>query len=188
METAAISLLRHIQCPLPMQFFFFRCPESAACCSIESAASSAKTRDFRHLKVSRNSGACYWWQQKPRLCPAQATQGRARMTMQEKRSITHYNVLGVPEDVTDNELKESFRRIAKAFHPDLASPNQLEEYQRKFMEAYDAYSVLKDPESRALYDYQIQKASGSRDVMAFRNWRGEWRAGCNWETDQCWTS
>ncbi|CAM6094481.1 unnamed protein product [Calypogeia fissa] len=103
------------------------------------------------------------------------------------KPATLYDVLGISDMVTDDEIKAAFRRIAKEVHPDQAPPNQVQEYQKKFMEVHKAYSVLKDPRTRSLYNYEIRNSVYNK-VVKVEDWkRSQWR-GCNWETDQCWTS
>ncbi|KAL3689328.1 hypothetical protein R1sor_015637 [Riccia sorocarpa] len=100
------------------------------------------------------------------------------------RPVTLYDVLGIPEIVTDDEIKAAFRVMAKKFHPDHAPPEKAGEFQKKFMEVHKAYSVLKDPTTRAMYNYEI------RNTVLTSPRRGrEVKAACygrNWETDQCW--
>jgi molecular chaperone DnaJ len=61
-----------------------------------------------------------------------------------------YEVLGVARDASGQEVKKSFRRLARELHPDVnAHDPQAEE---KFKEAAEAYEILSDPERRATYD------------------------------------
>ncbi len=61
-----------------------------------------------------------------------------------------YEVLGVAREATEQEVKKSFRRLARELHPDVnAHDPQAEE---KFKEAAEAYEILSDPERRATYD------------------------------------
>ncbi|HEY2768185.1 MAG TPA: molecular chaperone DnaJ [Solirubrobacteraceae bacterium] len=61
-----------------------------------------------------------------------------------------YEVLGVSREATEQEVKKSFRRLARELHPDVnAHDPQAEE---KFKEAAEAYEILCDPERRATYD------------------------------------
>ena len=62
----------------------------------------------------------------------------------------YYEVLGVPKNASDAELKKAYRVIAKKYHPDM-NPGD-EEAEAKFKEASEAYKVLSDPDSRAKYD------------------------------------
>jgi molecular chaperone DnaJ len=61
-----------------------------------------------------------------------------------------YEVLGVPRDAEEQDVKKAFRRLARELHPDVnAHDPQAEE---KFKEAAEAYEILSDPERRATYD------------------------------------
>jgi molecular chaperone DnaJ len=61
-----------------------------------------------------------------------------------------YEVLGVPRDASEQQIKKSFRRLARELHPDVNAhdPNAEE----KFKAAAEAYEILSDPERRATYD------------------------------------
>ena len=61
-----------------------------------------------------------------------------------------YEVLQVSRDVSDQELKTSYRRLAMQYHPD-RNPNNPEAEER-FKTCSEAYQVLSDPEKRAAYD------------------------------------
>jgi molecular chaperone DnaJ len=61
----------------------------------------------------------------------------------------YYEVLGVPRNAGSEELKASFRRLARQYHPDVnKSPNAEE----SFKEINEAYAVLSDTEKRNAYD------------------------------------
>src|SRR5271166_6274662 len=62
----------------------------------------------------------------------------------------YYDVLGVPRDADDAEIKKAFRRLARELHPDVNRHDPHAE--DKFKEAAEAYEVLSDPERRATYD------------------------------------
>lgn len=61
----------------------------------------------------------------------------------------YYEILGVSRTATDEELKSSYRRLAKKFHPDVNRESDAEE---KFKEVTEAYNVLTDKQKRAAYD------------------------------------
>ncbi len=68
--------------------------------------------------------------------------------MADKRD--YYDVLGVTQNASDDDLKKSFRRLAMKYHPD-RNPDDSDAEDR-FKEAKEAYDVLSDPRKRAAYD------------------------------------
>ena len=62
----------------------------------------------------------------------------------------YYEVLGVPRDASQDDIKRAYRQLAKKYHPD-ANPND-PSAQDRFKEINEAYEVLSDPEKRANYD------------------------------------
>ena len=62
----------------------------------------------------------------------------------------YYDVLGVPRDAGEADIKKAFRRLARELHPDVNSHDP--EAEEKFKEAAEAYEVLSDPDRRATYD------------------------------------
>ena len=62
----------------------------------------------------------------------------------------YYEILGVPRQSGEEEIKKSYRQLALKFHPDRNPGNK--EAEEKFKEAAEAYEVLHDPQKRRLYD------------------------------------
>ncbi|MGA2852562.1 MAG: DnaJ C-terminal domain-containing protein [Verrucomicrobiota bacterium] len=62
----------------------------------------------------------------------------------------YYETLGVPRTAKDDEIKKSFRKLAREFHPDVAKDKKRAE--EKFKEINEAYEVLSDPAKRKKYD------------------------------------
>ncbi len=61
-----------------------------------------------------------------------------------------YEVLGVPRDAGEADVKKAFRRLARELHPDVNTHDP--EAEEKFKEAAEAYEILADAERRATYD------------------------------------
>lgn len=90
--------------------------------------------------------------------------------------IDYYQVLGIKKDATEDEIKKTYRKLARKLHPDL-NPND-KEANKKFQQLNEANEVLSDPEKRKKYDQygkdwqhseQFEKAhqSGGRSSSAF---------------------
>ena len=62
----------------------------------------------------------------------------------------YYQSLGVSRGAADAEIKKSFRKLAREFHPDVAKDKKKAE--EKFKEINEAYEVLSDPAKRKRYD------------------------------------
>ncbi len=60
-----------------------------------------------------------------------------------------YEVLGVRRDADDATIKKAFRRLARELHPDVS---EAPDGEARFREAAEAYEVLTNSETRALYD------------------------------------
>ena len=67
--------------------------------------------------------------------------------MSDKRD--YYEVLGVEKSASPSELKNSFRRLARKYHPDRSTEADAED---RFKEIQEAYAVLSDEQKRAQYD------------------------------------
>ena len=82
----------------------------------------------------------------------------------------YYEILGVSRTAAADEIKKSYRRLARKFHPDVSKEENAE---TRFKEIQEAYEVLKDPEKRAAYD---QLGSDWKSGQQFRP-PPEWASG-----------
>ncbi|MDD5035372.1 MAG: DnaJ domain-containing protein, partial [Methylococcaceae bacterium] len=62
----------------------------------------------------------------------------------------YYELLSVPRNASDSDIKKSFRRLAMKYHPDRNTGNP--EAEEKFKKVKEAYEVLSDPKKRSAYD------------------------------------
>lgn len=61
----------------------------------------------------------------------------------------YYEVLGVPRDATETDIKKAFRAQARKYHPDVSREANAE---ARFKELNEAYEILSDPGRRSAYD------------------------------------
>ncbi|HEY3698822.1 MAG TPA: DnaJ C-terminal domain-containing protein [Spongiibacteraceae bacterium] len=76
----------------------------------------------------------------------------------------YYKILGVSATADAAEIKTSYRKLARKYHPDISKEKDAEE---KFKELGEAYEVLKDPEKRAEYD-QLRQLGAQQPDGRFR--------------------
>jgi DnaJ-class molecular chaperone len=80
----------------------------------------------------------------------------------------YYDVLGVPHEVSDAELKKAYRKAALKWHPD-KNPDDKEHAQKMFQTVAEAYGVLGDPHKKAYYDLHgkggLEGVSGDDEMV-----------------------
>lgn len=95
----------------------------------------------------------------------------------------YYEILGVPREATNEEIKKVFRRLARQYHPDLNPGNK--EAEEKFKDINEAYEVLSDQTKRAQYDqysnHWNQKGFWEKATSRAKGWSD--RAGSRDDVD-----
>ena len=61
----------------------------------------------------------------------------------------YYEVLGVPRDASEEDIRRAYRKLARQYHPDVNKEAGAED---RFKEVSEAYEVLRDTEKRERYD------------------------------------
>jgi len=79
---------------------------------------------------------------------------RVRVILRVHTMMSPYDILGVPQNASDETIKTAFHRIAKACHPDLNAADPTAE--ERLRESVAAYQLLKSPEQRAAFDLQLR--------------------------------
>jgi molecular chaperone DnaJ len=73
----------------------------------------------------------------------------------------YYLVLGVSRSVSDEDIKEAFRRLVKKYHPDIAGPLSRWEFQQ----IVEAYETLSEPDLKRSYDRGLAHAEGRERIV-----------------------
>jgi curved DNA-binding protein len=91
----------------------------------------------------------------------------------------YYEVLGVKEDASTDEIKKAFKKLARKHHPDAGGE------EARFKDISEAYEVLSDKEKREEYDTFLKFGAfgGSADTGSPFNWSGAGaNGGGSWRT------
>ncbi|MGF6697336.1 curved DNA-binding protein [Paraburkholderia sp. MM5496-R1] len=79
----------------------------------------------------------------------------------------YYEILGLERSASPEDVKRSYRKLARKYHPDVSKHDDAED---RFKELGEAYEVLKDPEKRAAYDRMGDKWRDGQDFQPPPNW------------------
>ena len=64
----------------------------------------------------------------------------------------YYEVLGISQTASDEDIKKAYHRLAREHHPDLHSEKEKQRHTQRMQEVNEAYAVLSSKENRAKYD------------------------------------
>ena len=70
--------------------------------------------------------------------------------------MSHYEVLGVSSDASEQEIRKAYRSLSLKYHPD---KNSDEDATKRFHEISTANDILSDPEKRSQYDFELKHGS-----------------------------
>src|SRR5512145_1041688 len=86
----------------------------------------------------------------------------------------YYGILGVPPDADKKVIQQTFRKLARKYHPDVNPGNK--EAEEKFKTINEAYQVLSHVDQRTKYDelraqyQQWQQSGGRQQDFDWQNW------------------
>jgi len=81
--------------------------------------------------------------------------------------MSYYQILQIHPQATQQEIKQSYRRLAKLFHPDTRTPSA---NKNKIIELNTAYEILGNPQHRRKYDYEIKSGFDDQLLEDFQNY------------------
>lgn len=79
----------------------------------------------------------------------------------------YYKIMGLQRDASQEEIKRTYRKLARKYHPDVS---KVADTEAKFKQVGEAYEVLKDPEKRAAYDRLGPNLKSGQDFHPPPNW------------------
>lgn len=89
----------------------------------------------------------------------------------------YYGILGVPPNAEKKVIQQTYRQLARKYHPDVNPGNK--EAEEKFKTINEAYQVLSDAEQRKKYDelraqyQQWQQTGGRQQDFDWQNWSAQ---------------
>ncbi|MCE5231322.1 DnaJ domain-containing protein [bacterium] len=79
------------------------------------------------------------------------------MTQATSATCNYYEILEIPSDADEREIKRAYYKLARRHHPDkAASPDELRQFEEQFAQISAAYNTLKDETKREAYDRKLK--------------------------------
>jgi len=78
----------------------------------------------------------------------------------------YYQILGIPENASQQEIKQAFRKLAFQYHPD-TNPGNEKWAEDKFKEINEAYGVLGDKSKKQQYDFARKQPFAGAGIPGF---------------------
>jgi curved DNA-binding protein CbpA len=84
---------------------------------------------------------------------------------------SYYDILCIPQQATEEEIRKAYRKQALLFHPDR---NTSPDATARFLMILQAYEVLSDKNKRFLYDHKLgEYAKGIYDLPDYETWKAQ---------------
>jgi curved DNA-binding protein CbpA len=87
------------------------------------------------------------------------------------RAVNHFEILGVPLDATQEQVAAAYRVRARQLHPDTkpdATPAERARLTEAMAQLNEAWSVLRDPGSRAEYRQRLEQGAPDEEEILVR--------------------
>ncbi|NCT40377.1 MAG: J domain-containing protein [Alphaproteobacteria bacterium] len=75
-----------------------------------------------------------------------------------KDSFSYYDILGIPNRASDDDIKRAYLNLAKKYHPDY-NPHNRKLASHRFQAILEAYEAIKTREKRAAYNRKLRLAA-----------------------------
>ncbi|KAJ0988910.1 hypothetical protein J5N97_007266 [Dioscorea zingiberensis] len=135
-----------------------------------------------HLR--HGAGTVSWIPPKRPGLRAAGLKARAAVEEGGRVGASFYDLLGISEGGSLEEIKRAYKKMARKYHPDVSPPDLAGEHTRRFIELQEAYETLSDPSRRARYDKDL--ARGLRFAFSSRRrfdqeleeksaWKNRWQ-------------